>query len=391
MPPNPYRRQPNINDMMYPKGHNQPRQVWGAVMNVYKAPVTTPPVTPSPTPTQTQSGTPNPTATPTNTPTQTQTGTPQVTPSPTPTQTQSGTPNITPSPTQTQTGTPSVTSTPTPTPTQAAGTTEARTYLSAVVSAGGTVNSTMSAATITMFQSIWSNGLNTNMLAMYPFIGGTAGSHKFNAMNPVDTDGAYRLTFAGGWTHSASGATPNGTNGYAQTYLNPFNISSLTLSGGCGGTYCGTNGPQNTGVVFGGAGAGRGIGRGDSWMLYPMVDFGGGDNRMFASFWENDPYVNSLTGITNSLGLMAISRTGTTNVEFYRRGALVSSRPDTSNAKTNISLTLGARATYEDNPYEYSSYRQQFTFIHTGMTPSQMTTFNNIIQTYQTSLGRNVY
>jgi hypothetical protein len=337
-------------------------------MNVYKAPETTPQPTPSNTPTPT--------------------GTPSVTNTPTP----SGTPNITPSPTQTPSGTPQVTSTPTPTPTQLPGTAEAQAYLSAVVSAGGTgITAPVSAATITMFTSIYSNGLNTGMLAMYPYLGGNASGHKFNALNPVDTDAAYRLTFAGGWTHSSSGATPNGTNGYAQTYLNPFDISSLTLSGGCGGTYCGTNGPQNTGVVFGGAGAGRGIGRGDSWMLYPMVDFGGGDNRMFASFWENDPYVNSLTGITNSLGLMAISRTGTTNVEFYRRGALVSSRPDTSNAKTNINLTLGARATYEDNPYEYSSYRQQFTFIHTGMTPSQMTTFNNIIQTYQTSLGRNVY
>jgi hypothetical protein len=50
---------------MYPKGSKQPRQVWAAVMNVYKAPETTPPVTPSPTPTQT--GTPAVTPTPTQT------------------------------------------------------------------------------------------------------------------------------------------------------------------------------------------------------------------------------------------------------------------------------------------------------------------------------------
>ena len=373
--------------MMYPKGHNQPRQVWGAVMNVYKAPVTTPPVTPSPTPTQTQSGTPNPTVTPTNTPTQTQTGTPQVTPSPTPTQTQSGTPNITPSPTQTQSGTPQVTSTPTPTPTQAAGTTEARTYLSAVTTAGGTVNSTMSAATITMFNSIWSNGLNTGMVAMYPFIGGTAGSHKFNGMNPVDTDAAYRLTFVGGWTQSTSGATPNGTNGYAQTYLNPFNISGFTLSGGSMGVYCGTNGPS--GAAIGGAGAGRGIGDGDSWILYPGLN--NPTLQMAGAFWENARYAYSVSAITNTLGLMSIGRTGTTNVEFYRRGSLVSSRADAANAKTNIGMTLAARATYEDNPYEYSTYRQQFSYFHTGLTESQMTTLNGIIQTYQTSLGRNVY
>jgi hypothetical protein len=370
--------------MLYPKGSKQPKQVWASVMNVYKEPETTPAVTPSPTPTNTPSGTPAVTPSPT----QTQTGTPN--PTSTPTNTPTGTAAVTPTPTPS--GTASVTPTPTPSATPpASGTTQAQAYLSAVVAAGGTgITPTVSAATITMFTSLVSNGLYNGMIAMYPFIGGNASGHKFNALNPLDTNGAYRLTFNGGWTHSSSGATPNGTNGWAQTYLNPFNIASLTLSGGCGGTYCGTNGPQN-GVVFGGAGAGRAIGRGDSWMLYPMYSFGAGDNRMFASFWENDPYVNSLTGITNSLGLMAISRTGTTNVEFYRRGALVSSRADTSNAKTNISLGLAARTTDGDGPYEYSTYRQQFTFIHTGMTASQMSTLDGIIQTYQTSLGRNVY
>jgi hypothetical protein len=86
MPPNPYRRQPNINDMMYPKGSKQPRQVWAAVMNVYKEPETTSPVTPTPTPTNTV--TPTNTGTPTPTPSETPTSTPSnVTPTPTPTST----------------------------------------------------------------------------------------------------------------------------------------------------------------------------------------------------------------------------------------------------------------------------------------------------------------
>jgi hypothetical protein len=93
MPPNPYRKQPNINDMMYPKGSKQPRQVWAAVMNVYKAPETSPvPTTPTPTPsitptstlTPTPSITPTQTLTPTNTVTPTNTGSPTPTPTPSP-------------------------------------------------------------------------------------------------------------------------------------------------------------------------------------------------------------------------------------------------------------------------------------------------------------------
>ena len=357
----------------------------------------TPNVTSSPTntPTQTQSGTPNITSTPTNTPTQTQTGTPQVTTTPTntPTQTQSGTPNVTSTPTSTptQTGTPNVTSTPTqtttqtPTPSQAAGTTEARTYLSAVVSAGGSVSAPMSAATITMFQSIWSNGLNTNMLAMYPFIGGTAASHKFNGMNPVDTDGGYRLTFAGGWTHSASGATPNGTNGVAETYLTP-STTSFTLSGGSMGVYCGTNGPS--GAAMGSIGDSGG-GSGDGWVLYPGLNNPGLQEACF--FWKSDAGAFNGSTMADTLGLMSISRTGTTNVNMYRRGTLLASPTFASNSLTNFTLALGARNTKNGAPAEYSTYRQQFTYIHRGLTPTQMTTLNGIIQTYQTSLGRNVY
>jgi len=365
----------NFEDALKPLGEKENKgNIWvpvkQVIMNVPQD--TTPAPTPSFTPTPTQSGTPNPTATPTNTPTQTQ----------------SGTPNITSTPTQTitQTGTPNPTSTPTPTPTQLPGTAEARAYLSAVVSAGGTgITAPVSAATITMFNSIYSNGLNTNMLAMYPFLGGTAASHKFNGMNPLDTDGAYRLTFAGGWTHSASGATPNGTNGVAETYVNP-SVTSFTLSGGSMGVYCGTNGPS--GAVMGGIGDSGG-GSGDGWVLYPGLNNPGLQEACF--FWKSDAGAFNGSTMADTLGLMSISRTGTTNVNMYRRGTLLASPAFASNSLTNFTLALGARNTKNGTPLEYSTYRQQFTYIHRGLTPTQMTTLDSIIQTYQTSLGRNVY
>jgi hypothetical protein len=365
--------------MLYPKGSKQPKQVWASVMNVYKAPETTFPVSPTPTPSITPSGTPSVTPTPT----QTQTGTPN--PTSTPTNTPTGTSAVTPTPTPS--GTPSVTPTPTPSATPpASGTTEAQAYLSAVVSAGGTgITAPVSAATITMFQSIWSNGLNTNMLAMYPFIGGTAASHKFNGMNPVDTDGGYRLTFAGGWTHSASGATPNGTNGVAETYLTP-STASFTLSGGSMGVYCGTNGPS--GAAMGSIGD-TGGGSADGWVLYPGLNNPGLQEACF--FWKSDAGAFNGSTMADTLGLMSISRTGTTNVNMYRRETLLASPAFASNSLTNFTLALGARNTKNGAPAEYSTYRQQFTYIHRGLTPTQMTTLDSIIQTYQTSLGRNVY
>jgi len=550
MPPNPYRRQPNINDMMYPKGSKQPRQVWAAVMNVYKAPETTPQPTPSPTgtanPTPTPSVTPTQTLTPTNTgtptqtptntgtptqtPTQTQTQTPSNTPNPlcpqqldivggplypgitgtynrlsvaptqtftsgyiqqqgnpdtfvfgtapdgknyaafgyqaggasymfarnfngasglgwvqyvtsggylyeggtiaqvggsntntgflfdgsvyypatgqftigaganyyylsyplscpTPTpsvtQTQTQTPTNTQTPTQTQSGTPQVTSTPTQTPTPsgvAPGTTQAQAYLSAVVAAGGSVSAPMSAATITMFNSIWSNGFNTNMVGMYPFIGGTAASHAVQAMSP----GVYNLTFNGGWTHNTSGATPNGTNAYAVlSGLVPQAITGFTLSGGSLGTYCGTD-------AVGGAAIGSTDPSQGAFNLYPALL--NPTKQMATTFWNNTIGAYSITTIPDTLGLMSIARSGSTStIQFYRKGSLISSQNHTALQLNNISIFFGAN-NQNGIPNQYSTYRHQFSYIYRGtLTTSQMTTLDSIIQTYQTSLGRNVY
>jgi len=168
---------------------------------------------------------------------------PLPTPTPTATSTLTPTPTTTPTNTPNPTSTPTQTNTPTPSSTPpASGTTQAQAYLSAVVSAGGTgITSTVSAATITLFTSLVSNGLYDGMIFMYPFLGGNAAGHKFNALNPLDTNGAYRLTFNGGWTQSASGATPNGTNAWANTYFSPTTLSSLTISAGTMGLYCGND------------------------------------------------------------------------------------------------------------------------------------------------------
>jgi len=65
------------------------------------------------------------------------------------------------------------------------------------------------------------DGLWSKMKAVYPFVGGTASSNKFNLKNPLDTDAAFRLVFIGGGTWNNNGYTPNGTNGYANTFLTP--------------------------------------------------------------------------------------------------------------------------------------------------------------------------
>jgi hypothetical protein len=70
------------------------------------------------------------------------------------------------------------------------------------------------------------------MRAIYLFRWSSATNNKWNIIDPRDTNDAFRLTFFGGLTHNATGIDPNGTNGYAETYLYPnwFGTSDIHLS-----------------------------------------------------------------------------------------------------------------------------------------------------------------
>jgi hypothetical protein len=97
----------------------------------------------------------------------------------------------------------------------------------AFLAAAGITDATITSAICTLVTTMKADGTWAKCNAIYPMVGGTATTHKFNLKNPVDTNAAFRLSFVGGWTHSANGALPNGTNAYANTFLTPS--TTLTL------------------------------------------------------------------------------------------------------------------------------------------------------------------
>ena len=57
-------------------------------------------------------------------------------------------------------------------------------------------------AITTLVEDLKANNLWDRMKAIYPMIGGTSTTCKYNLKNPQDTDAAYRLDFQGGWIHN---------------------------------------------------------------------------------------------------------------------------------------------------------------------------------------------
>jgi hypothetical protein len=342
--------------------------------------------TPSVTQTQTPTTTTTLTATPTQTPTVTQTQTPTTTTTLTATPTQTPTPSITAS--QTQTPTPSITATqtitptrtasvtPTPTATPPAGLTQANDYLTAIVNAGATgITSTVSAATQTLFTSLWSNSLNTKMIAMYPFLGGNSSGCKFNAIDPQDTNGAYRLLFNGGVTFNASGVTFNGNNGYANTYLSG---NTITPNDNHLSVYMRDNTAINTKTYLG-------YGEGSTNFLISN----GGDNNYHYYYGLDTAGIVSTTSATTS-GLNLITTTGQSFQNLYRNGSVVLSNSGATTGSTNQEVVIGA-LNNAGSIQQYYGNEYRFVTIGYGLSEAQQSTLSSIINTFQTTLGRNTY
>jgi len=95
------------------------------------------------------------------------------------------------------------------------------------ISASGITNLTQKTAINQLTIDLKSYGIWNKTKAVYPFVGGTATTHKWNLKDPQDTDAAFRLNFFGSMTHNSNGITGNGLNAYALTYINPS--SNMTL------------------------------------------------------------------------------------------------------------------------------------------------------------------
>lgn len=294
-------------------------------------------------------------------------------PVPTPT----ATPQVTATPTATPQVTPTPTNTPTPSGVPASGTTEAQTYLRAVVDGGGTgITSTVSAATITLFTSLVSNGLWDKMIAFYPMLGGNSSGCKFNGKNPVDTDGGYRLVFNGGWTFNSSGSTSNGSNAFANTFLTastitPLNSQHMSI-------YLGSNVAPAAGKTYAGVA---------SSVPHYFVIGQDGTPRYFYGVGDN----GILTSLTpNTQGNITISSSGSTNSALYKNGAFIFNGSN-SNANTiPFSIYLGAMNN-AGTAIQFYNNEFRFATMGGGLSTPEVSTLSTIINTFQTTIGRNTY
>jgi hypothetical protein len=243
----------------------------------------------------------------------------------------------------------------------------------AFITAAGITDPTQQSAINTLVLDMKGYGIWTKMKAVYPFVGGTATTHKWNLKDPQDTNAAFRLVFNGGWTHSSTGALPNGTNGYADTFLNTS--TSLSLASASFGIY---NRVAQT--IAGGNGA---IGSGSPTSFFHL--FPKYANVLYGN-------VNTVTGHqftnTDDKKFFQISRNSASVIDLLINTTLTTGSFASGNIIT-ANFYLGARNSNPGVSY-YGNPEFAFAYLGNGLTTTEMTDFYTAVQAFNTTLSRQV-
>lgn len=213
--------------------------------------------------------------------------------------------------------------------------------------------------------SIW-----TKFKAIYPFCGGTSSTHKWNLKDPRDLDVAFRLVFNGGWTHSANGALPNGTNGYADTFFKPSNSDYTNFNWGY---YLRTNSINN---------AEFGMNEGSVIIYdYPKLDsngytrYGGGE---FPFSGGDTRGLHSWNQVSNQL-------------KRFKNGSLTNTFSNTPNDLSTATISYYVAARNQNGTAGgYSNRERAFQYICDGLSDTEAANLYTAVQAFQTSLARQV-
>jgi len=239
----------------------------------------------------------------------------------------------------------------------------------AFLTAAGITNPTISGAICTLVTTLKSQGIWSKLDAIYPMVGGTATTHKFNLKNPADTNAAYRLSFVGGWTHSANGALPNGTNAYADTFWISTQQNSASLS---------FYSRSNTTGLFHEYGSGVGP------LTYLLLRF---NNLIYATV--NASSDNTVAN-TDSRGFYMISRTASNAVKVYKNASTVITASTASSGIPLYDMIICAWRQFPGTIIRYSNRQCAFATLGTGLNDTEYANLYTAIQTFQTTLGRQV-
>lgn len=222
-------------------------------------------------------------------------------------------------------------------------------------------------------------GLKTDLIytkikAMYLPIWGSAATCKWNLVNPLDTDAAFRAVYSTGFTFSSGGIQGNGTSAYIDIFFIPSAVFSQNKISY--GFYSRTS-RSGSNLIYA-----MGI---DQTTIRTRLNLRlvGGTN-MLTSVSGND---DSSFVVSDTKGFYQTSRTDFLSIN---RGVnIYSNVANSSTGINNIKFVIFAQN--RNNIIErYETVQSSFFYIADGLTISEMNNFKTRVNTLMTYFGLNV-
>lgn len=259
---------------------------------------------------------------------------------------------------------------------------DATAYINKVISQGGSLSAGDETAIQTLYTDLKSNSLYSEMIFMYPLMGGTPDSHKVEGLAPNDANTL--LTWYGGISQSLA----HTSMGVDKTIANSFgygvnNITIDTLWGNvddvCIGGYVSTAITNDEGFLI--------SSRGDfspTTRLQLNIPYDG--NIIYSAVGDADfaLYNNGALAV----GTWIASRTSSTLIRLYKNGSQVAQNTSSNGGSlnnTNLSLFSSDGSITSSNSWDGVC---GFLFGSLGLDGTQVSTLNGILATYLTAIGR---
>jgi hypothetical protein len=251
----------------------------------------------------------------------------------------------------------------------------------AFITASGLTDQTQISAINTLVADLKINGLWTKMNAIYPFVGGTATTHKFNLKDPRDLDAAFRIAWSGSVTHNSGGIKSNGSaTTYGNTKFNPVAQSSSPSSFSMGIYKTGIEANGTTRFYIG-------CRVGVSETLIGWITSGSREKAILGGVLSD---ITPTAIITQQQGSIIAKTNGSRIADYILNGVKQTNSVAQTSVLGNSEIHILRANASDVQSLPTLNTILSFAFIGAGISDTEATNMHNSIQTYQTTLGRAV-
>jgi hypothetical protein len=245
------------------------------------------------------------------------------------------------------------------------------------------ISGTDATAINTLVLDLKSYGIWNKMEVIYPFVGGTSTTNKYNLVDPQDTNGAYRINFQNSWTFNSTGSLPGASNAYGITYFNPSTFSNISTGMSFG--YYAITGPSSTYIDKYSIGAFAA-----SSQFFSVEERAADGTATLFKYVNNDSEFNvNGSVLSTGQGFRQFSSSGSASgvASISNASGTATDTGTPSGTYPNLNFYVG-NLNVNNTPYASARQYLAFAYMGTPLTATERTDYFTAVQAYQTTLGR---